>query len=234
MNRDAAGTARPAAAKLTATAILAALAAVGPAVGEARAAAVLPTVSTGAARAGELRIGDARRVARPAWQRHLLLLPVRAHQDLRRPDDDRRRGRGHAHGEREPRDRRAFEPLSVYHYRLVAVNGAGAAIGQDRTLLDHEGPALAADPHLAQPRPLRRPGGRSGHALGHRKRQSRGRPAGQRVPLLRGLSERRQPGADDRHRRASPSRSSASRWPLSSGWPRPRPRRCSARWRSRT
>ena len=28
-----------------------------------------------------------------------------------------------------------LQPLSVYHYRLIAVNGAGPAIGADRTLL---------------------------------------------------------------------------------------------------
>jgi hypothetical protein len=44
-----------------------------------------------------------------------------------------------------------LQPLTVYHYRLIAVNGAGATIGGDRTLLTHKVPlslqiAAAPDP----------------------------------------------------------------------------------------
>jgi hypothetical protein len=45
-----------------------------------------------------------------------------------------------------------LQPLSVYHYRLVAVNAAGATIGPDRTLLTLKVPLSLAI--LASPNPL--------------------------------------------------------------------------------
>src|SRR6202171_4713655 len=37
-----------------------------------------------------------------------------------------------------------LQPLTVYHYRLIAVNAAGAAIGADRTLLTAKAPLSPA------------------------------------------------------------------------------------------
>jgi hypothetical protein len=45
-----------------------------------------------------------------------------------------------------------LQPLTVYHYRLVAVNGAGAAIGADRTLLTAKVPLSLQI--LAAPNPV--------------------------------------------------------------------------------
>jgi hypothetical protein len=45
-----------------------------------------------------------------------------------------------------------LQPLSVYHYRLVAVNGAGAAIGHDRTFMTTKVPLSLAI--LASPNPV--------------------------------------------------------------------------------
>jgi hypothetical protein len=45
-----------------------------------------------------------------------------------------------------------LQPLSVYHYRIVAVNSAGATIGSDRTLLTTKVPLSLAI--LATPNPL--------------------------------------------------------------------------------
>jgi hypothetical protein len=45
-----------------------------------------------------------------------------------------------------------LQPLTVYHYRLVAVNGAGAAIGKDQTFLTTKVPLSLAI--LASPNPV--------------------------------------------------------------------------------
>jgi hypothetical protein len=132
-------TARGAAARLTASAILAALAAVGQPGGDAQAAAALPSVSTGAAR--QVSYGSATLAGsvdprgRDASY-YFQYGPTKAYGGQTAIADA---GAG--------RRRLAvslpvagLQPLTVYHYRLVAVSSAGAAIGRDRTLLTKKVP----------------------------------------------------------------------------------------------
>ena len=73
-----------------------------------------------------------------------------------------------------------LQPITVYHYRLVAVNASGATIGSDHTFTTTKVPLSLEI--LASPNPvcLRWSRGHPGDALRHEQRQSPDRPAGQR------------------------------------------------------
>ena len=116
---------------------------------------------------GELRLGDAGRLGQPARQRRPPTTSSTARQGLRRADAIADAGAG-TKAVSVSLPVAGLQPLTVYHYRLVAVNAAAPRVGADRTFVDDEGAAVARDPVLPQPRPLRRHGQRSGHAVGHR------------------------------------------------------------------
>ncbi len=96
-----------------------------------------------------------------------------------------------------------LQPLTEYHYRLVAVNGAGAVSGADRTLLTTKVPLTleilsSPDPVLFGGTAIIQ-GTLSGTENGDREVVLQANS----VPLLGRLPGRRQPRADDRHGRLS-------------------------------
>ena len=176
---------------LLALALLAASAAAAQAAGPAK-------VNTNGRARSELLLGRAGRIGQPEREQHVLLLPVRADESLRLADGDRRRRR---------RARKAvpvrlaitgLQPLTVYHYRLVAVNSSGATIGDDEKLLTTKVPLSLAI--LASPNPVTFGGlvtvqgtlSGTGNASRAVVLQANA------VPLHGGLSERRQCRAHDR------------------------------------
>lgn len=139
MNRRAADTLRMAAGTLTAIATLAAPAALGPLASDAGAAVTLPTVYTG--KAAHVGYGSA-------------TLEGSVTPNGGNTSYYFQYGLTNAYGGQTTiADAGAgtskvnvslpitgLEPLTVYHYRLVAVNGAGPSIGGDRTLLTRKVP----------------------------------------------------------------------------------------------
>ena len=151
---------------------------------------------------GELRLGDARPASvNPNGSDTSYYFQYGLDQGLRRADGDRRRRSRHATRQSEPRRSAGLQPLTVYHYRLVAVNSAGASDRRRSDPADDQGAALAGDPGVAQPGSLWRDGDRPGHALGHRQRQPRGRPAGNRSRSRPAFQNVGNPELDERHRR---------------------------------
>ena len=86
-----------------------------------------------------------------------------------------------------------LQPLTQYHYRIVAVNSAGPAFGADRSFMTTKVPLSLAIAVTPSPVLFGGNGHRPGHALRHRKRQPRGGPAGQHLPVRGWLPEPRQP-----------------------------------------
>ncbi len=134
----------------------------------------------------ELRHSHAHRGGRPAREQHLLLLPVRAHQGIRRADAARRRRRGHRHRE----SRRAGERAATNHrLPLSPDRGQLGRCGNGRRpgLQNREGAALTGNHGRAQPDDLRGNARDPGHPLGHRQRQRPGVVAEQPLPLHAGI-----------------------------------------------
>lgn len=136
MMRSAAGTPGPrlAAAALTGIATLAAAAALGPLVSDARAAQPLPTVSTG--RAASVSYGSATLEGSidPNGGNTSYYFQYGVTKAYGGQTAIADAGAG-THTVKVSLPISGLQPLTVYHYRLVAVNGAGAADGSDRTLL---------------------------------------------------------------------------------------------------
>ena len=125
---------------------------------------------------------------------------------LRLADGDLRRRLGHG-GVPVRLAISGLQPITVYHYRLVAVNASGVSSAATTRFKTTASAALAGDPRRAQPGRVRRLGDGPGHAVGHRQRGPRRRAAGQHVPVHGRLPERRQPRADDSRPAASASSS---------------------------
>jgi hypothetical protein len=129
-----AGTLRMAAGRLTTIAILAALAALGPLASGSGAAVGLPLVFTGAARQvsyGSATLDGSVNPRGNDTSYYFQYGPTKAYGGQTAIADA---GAGtHTVGVGLPVG--GLQPLTVYHYRLVAVNGNGAANGSDRTLL---------------------------------------------------------------------------------------------------
>ena len=93
-----------------------------------------------------------------------------------------------------------LQPLTTYHYRIVASSPAGTTKGQDRTFTTPKIPLSLAITGVPDPVIFRKllPG--RGHAIRDRRRRPRDRPAGPPLPIHRRLQERRQPGGHESHR----------------------------------
>ena len=147
----------------------------------------------------------------PGGERDLLLLPVRPDARLRRPERDRL-GRGRRQRRaRSPSASRGLQPLTVYHYRLVAVNASGTSFGKDHTFQTTKVPlslSILASPNpVSYGAPVTVQGTLSGTGNAGRQVILQGRP----FPFTAPFAADRQPRADDGRRAASASRCSAPR-----------------------
>ncbi len=120
--------------RLTAIAVLAVLAALASPAGDARAAVAPPTVVTGAARAvsyGSATLGGSVDPRGHDTSYYFQYGPTKSYGGQTTIADA---GAG-AGAVNVSQGVAGLQPLTVYHYRLVAVNSGGPAIGADRTLL---------------------------------------------------------------------------------------------------
>src|ERR1039458_7738747 len=134
MNPRAADTLRRARAALTATAILTAAAALGPFASGAGAAVALPTVSTGGARQvsyGSATLDGSLNPHESDTSYYFQYGPTKAYGGATVIADA---GAG-THTVTVSQSVTGLQPLTVYHYRLVAVNSKGGTTGKDRTFL---------------------------------------------------------------------------------------------------
>ena len=88
-----------------------------------------------------------------------------------------------------------LQPLTIYHYRLIAVNAVGAAAGAGRAFETAKVPLSLAILVAPNPVPYGAPP-RSRARSRAPATPTRGRATGQPLPLHRGVRERRQPRAD--------------------------------------
>jgi hypothetical protein len=143
MNRRAAGTLRMAAGTLTTIAIVAAPTLLGPLAGDAAAAVALPTVSTGSPAHVSYDSATLQGSVTPngANTSYYFQYGLTATYGGQTTIADAGAGTGKVAVSLPVT---GLEPLTVYHYRLVAVNSAGATIGKDRTLLTKRVPLSLA------------------------------------------------------------------------------------------
>jgi hypothetical protein len=145
------GTLTMAAARLTAVTILTGLTALGPLASGAPAAVALPTVSTGAARQVSYGSATLEGSVNPRGSDSSYYFqygPTKAYGGQTAIADA---GAG-PHAVNVSLSVAGLQPLTVYHYRLVAVNGRGAANGADRTLMTTKVPLTLAI--LSSPNPV--------------------------------------------------------------------------------
>lgn len=151
MNAHASRTLRTGRGALTAITILTALAAVGPLASRARAAVMLPTVSTGAALQvsyGSATLDGSVDPHGSDTSYYFQYGPTKAYGSQTVIADA---GAG-THTVGVSQAVAGLQPLTVYHYRLLAVNGKGATAGRDRTLLTTKVPLTLQI--LASPNPV--------------------------------------------------------------------------------
>ncbi len=151
MNSRAAGTPRTAAATLAATASLFALAALGPLSVSADAAVTPPTVSTGSAAHVSYGSATLQGSVTPNGANtsyYFQYGPTTAYGG-QTTIADAGAGTGKVNVSLPVT---GLQPLTVYHYRIVAVNSAGPSIGKDRALLTKKVPLSLAI--LTSPNPV--------------------------------------------------------------------------------